>query len=172
MTKHHIWKRVSFAPDDVFLLASDVYDYPNFIKFISAVRIKEESENNGLRTILAEVRIRYKFVRERFATNVVLNAKARTVDVKLVRGPFNKLSNFWHIHALDDGSSLAEFKIDYELAIPFLGQLLSASEDRAAVSIMKAFEKRAAQRFEGVGGPLDVVQAQICSIKNSGKSLG
>ncbi len=166
MTRHHIWKHVSFSPDDVFTLASDVEDYPNFISFISAVRIKSDETDEALRTLLAEVRIRYKFVRERFATNVVLDADAYTVDVKLARGPFNKLSNFWTVHPLDDGSSLVEFKIEYELAIPFLGQLLSASEDRAAVSIINAFERRAAERFERTGGPQEAMNAQIASIKS------
>ncbi|PHS29281.1 MAG: ubiquinone-binding protein [Robiginitomaculum sp.] len=167
MARHHIWKRVKFCPDDVFMLASDVCDYPNFIKFISAVRIKNEQKKGHIRTLLAEVRIRYQFIRERFSTHVHLNAGERTVEVKLARGPFRKLSNHWNVHALDDGSSLVEFKVDYELNIPFLSQLLSTREDRAAASIMKAFERRAAERFEGVGGEDQAVEAQIAAIKAS-----
>lgn len=171
MARHHIWKRVNFTPDDVFALASDVHDYPKFIKFISAIRIKSDHTADGIRTLLAEVRIRYQFIRERFSTHVYLDARARTVEVKLARGPFRKLVNSWHIHPLDDGSSMVEFKVEYELAIPFLGQLLSAKEDRAAASIMKAFERRAAELFEPVGGPIEDVNTQIAAIKSSGKSL-
>jgi coenzyme Q-binding protein COQ10 len=156
---------VSFTPDDVFTLASDIGDYPNFIKFISAVRIKEDDTRDGIRTLLAEVRIRYQFIRERFSTRVHLNSEARTVEVKLVRGPFRKLSNSWRIHPLDDGSSFVEFKVDYELNIPFLSQLLRSKEDRAASSIMRAFERRAAERFQPVGGPNEDMEAQIAAIK-------
>jgi len=165
MARHHIWKRVKFCPDDVFVLASDICDYPNFIKFISAVRIKEENSQGHLRSLLAEVRIRYQFIRERFSTHVHLDEKGRTVEVKLARGPFRKLHNHWNVHALDDGSSLVEFKVDYELNIPFLSQMLSTKEDRAAASIMKAFERRAAERFEGVGDEEQAVAAQMVAIK-------
>ena len=165
MARHHIWKRVMFCPDDVFTLASDVCDYPNFIKFISAVRIKEEKKQGHIRTLLAEVRIRYQFIRERFSTHVNLDEKTRTVEVKLARGPFRKLHNSWSIHALDDGSSLVEFKVDYELNIPFLSQLLSTREDRAAASIMRSFERRAAERFDGVGEDEQAVAVQMAAIK-------
>ena len=156
---------MTFTPDDVFTLASDIGDYPNFIKFISAVRIKEEHIHKGIRILLAEVRIRYQFIRERFSTHVHLNAQERTVEVKLARGPFRKLNNSWRIHALDDGSSFVEFKVDYELNIPFLSQLLRTREDRAAASIMRAFERRAAERFQPVGGPSEDMEAQIKTIK-------
>jgi coenzyme Q-binding protein COQ10 len=166
LARHHIWKRVTFSPDDVFTLASDIQDYPKFIKFISAVRIKSDQKDGDVRSLLTEVRIRYKFIRERFSTHVVLNSAARTVLVKLARGPFRKLKNSWHIHGLDDGSSFVEFKVDYELTIPFLGQMLSASEDRAAASIMRAFERRAAERFESIGGTIETVEAQMANIRS------
>ena len=168
MPRHHIWKRVLFAPDDVFALASDVTDYPNFINFITAVRIKNSERDGETQTLLAEVRVHYKYVRERFSTHVTLDRARRTVDVRLARGPFRKLRNAWRIHALDDGSSLVEFRIDYELAVPFLGQLLRAREDRAAAAIMTAFERRAAERFAPAGGAEDAVAAQIASIKGGG----
>lgn len=161
---------MAFAPEDVFSLASDVTDYPNFIKFISAVRVKDERvDDDGVRTLLAEVRIRYQFVRERFSTHVYLDKGNHTVEVSLARGPFRKLNNTWKIHALDDGSSFVEFEVEYELAIPFLSQLLSANEDRAAASIMRAFEKRAGQLFEPAGGSLADVEDQIALIKNMAK---
>ena len=166
MPRHHIWKRVGFAPDDVFTLASDVTDYPNFIRFITAVRIKNEEKQGDVQTMLAEVRIHYKYIRERFSTHVTLDGGARTVDVRLARGPFRKLRNAWRIHALEDGSSLVEFVVDYELAIPFLGQLLRAKEDRAASAIMAAFERRAAERFEPAGGDEAPMAAQMASIKS------
>lgn len=168
MGRQHIWRRVAFAPGDVFGLACDVTDYPNFIKYITAVRIKNENTDGPLRTLLAEVRVHYKYVRERFSTHVTLDREARTVDVKLARGPFRRLRNAWHIHALDDGSSLVEFKIDYELSVPFLGQLLRAREERAANAIITAFERRAAERFAPAGGDEAHVAAQIASLKGSG----
>jgi coenzyme Q-binding protein COQ10 len=166
LARHHIWKRVAFSPDDVFTLASDILDYPNFINFITAVRIKSDISDGDVRTLLAEVRIRYKFIRERFSTHVVFNAETRTVMVKLARGPFRKLKNSWHIHGLEDGSSMVEFKVDYELSIPLLGKMLSASEDRAATAIMNAFERRAAERFKPIGGPIEALEAQMSNIRS------
>ncbi len=119
-----------------------------------------------MRILLAEVRIHYQFIRERFSTQVSLNHSQRTVDVKLVRGPFRKLENKWCIHELEDGSSLVEFKVEYELTIPFLSHMLKSKEHRAASSIMKSFERRAAERFEVAGGDEQGVYAQIQSIKS------
>ncbi len=156
---------MKFAPDDVFTLASDVEDYPNFIKFINAIRIQSDVIDGDVRMLLAEVRVRYKFIRERFSTHVALNPIARTLATKLARGPFRSLSNRWVIHPLDDGSSLIEFIVAYEFNVPFLGQFLAAREDKAAHFIINAFEGRAAERFSGVGGDEQAVQAQIASIK-------
>lgn len=165
MARHHIWKRVQFSPQDVYTLASDIEDYPNFIKYINAIRIHDDRQEGAFRTLLAEVRVRYKFVRERFSTYVILNPVERTVTTKLARGPFRKLNNHWFIHALDDGSSLIQFKVEYEFNAPFLEQLLAMRESKAANFIMGTFEKRAAERFENCGGDAAAMAEQIASIK-------
>lgn len=139
------------APGDVFTLVSDVRDYPNFIRWIRAMRVTQESVTDGVGELTAEAVVGFKLLRERFATRVTMDEPNLAIDVAFVSGPFRALENRWRFHPLPDGSTDVEFHIRYEFANPILTAVLAANFDRAATRIMDAFIARAAERFPIVG---------------------
>jgi coenzyme Q-binding protein COQ10 len=151
MPEHRERRRVPHAPDDVFALVSDVRDYPSFIKWILAMRVIEERAADGVGELTAEAVVGYKLLRERFTTKVVLDKPKLAIDVTFISGPFDALENRWRFSRLEDGATEIDFYIRYELANPLLRALMTASFDRAAVKIMDAFAKRAAERFPTIG---------------------
>lgn len=143
--------RVRHRPDDVYELVSDVRRYPKFIKYLSALRVKEEEKFGDVTRLVAEAVARYRFVSEKFSTEVTSDPTARTVDVELVEGPFNKLSNFWRFEELGDGTTLLIFEIDFEFSNPLLQMLMSANKEKAVHFLIEAFCSEADRRYETVG---------------------
>ena len=106
---------------------------------------------DGVGELVAEARIRFKFVREGFTTRVTLDKSARTIDVTYLSGPFHDLANHWRFHELEDGSTLVDFWIRYGFKNPVLQMLLDGNRSRAIRYLISAFEDEAANRYQQVG---------------------
>jgi coenzyme Q-binding protein COQ10 len=151
MPTHEERRRVPHAPEDVFALVADVRDYPSFISWIKSMRVLEDKVVDGQGVLVAEAIVGYKFIRERFRTEVTVDKANLKIDVAFLAGPFEALENRWRFAALDDGSTEIDFFITYEFSNPILGAILAANFDRAAGKIMDGFRARARERFELVG---------------------
>ncbi|EAP91009.1 hypothetical protein OA2633_02506 [Oceanicaulis sp. HTCC2633] len=152
MSAEHVERmRLRYRPDDLFELVSDVRRYPDFIKPITAMRITQDDVRDGVGELVAEARIRFKFVREGFTTRVTLDKSARTIDVTYLSGPFHDLANHWRFHELEDGSTLVDFWIRYGFKNPVLQMLLDGNRSRAIRYLISAFEDEAANRYQQVG---------------------
>ncbi|MEN0652236.1 MULTISPECIES: type II toxin-antitoxin system RatA family toxin [Hyphobacterium] len=143
--------RIRHRPEDVFELVSDVRRYPQFIKYLSALRVRKERSEGSVTFLETEAVARYRFVTERFVTAVTLDRDALGVEVKLIEGPFNTLENAWVFHRLGDGSTLVDFMIDFEFSNPLLQTLLAANKERAVHFIINAFRAEAGRRYQTVG---------------------
>ncbi|MAL08961.1 MAG: ubiquinone-binding protein [Maricaulis sp.] len=158
--------RVRHRPEDVFELVSDVRRYPKFIKYLSALRVKDEENFGDVTRLVAEAVARYRFVSEKFTTAVTSDPTARTVEVDLIEGPFNTLRNGWRFEELDDGSTLLSFEIEFEFSNPLLQMLLSANKEKAVHFLIDAFCAEADRRYETVGaaeydGSDDIVTQRV-----------
>ncbi|MBL4616440.1 MAG: type II toxin-antitoxin system RatA family toxin [Robiginitomaculum sp.] len=143
MGVRHVFRHMPFTPEQLHQLAWDVEDYPVFINFISALRVISSNDTK----MRAEVRIKYKMLRESFITDVLRNEKTLEISVVLVKGPFRKLENHWRFHQLSDGSTLVEFWVDFTFSLPLMANFFAAKQIRAEQSILEAFERRAKQLF-------------------------
>ncbi|WP_300529810.1 type II toxin-antitoxin system RatA family toxin [Maricaulis sp.] len=143
--------RLFHSPEDLFGLVSDVRRYPEFIPQITAMRVSNERTDGAVTDLTAEARVRYKFVTERFTSQVRADAAAHTIDVGFVAGPFRVLENRWRFHALSDGSSLVDFYINAAFRNPVLQMLLDSNRDRAARVLVNRFSAEAERRFAPAG---------------------
>lgn len=132
-------------------LVSDVETYPKFIKWIRALRTKQNSVEGLTRYCVADAVVGFKGLTETFSTTVESDAEALTVQAGLVRGPFRKLLNQWHFSPLDSGGSRVDFYIDYEFSNPILRALAAANLELAVSKIITAFVTEADRRY---GKPL------------------
>lgn len=164
-------RRVFHAPDDIFDLVTDVRDYPNFIKWIRAMRIEQDNVTDGVGSLTATAIVGYKFVRETFTTQVDVNRPQRRIDVSFVDGPFSILENHWTFHALEDGSTLVDFWIRYRFRNPILQKLIEANVGRAANTLINAFETRAGQRFAPAGDRRRKTPELIASLERSDQQV-
>ena len=152
MTAEHAERmRLRHRPDELFELVSNVRAYPEFIGPITGMRVRDERRQGDATRLVAEARIRFKFVRERFVTEVLSNPVKREITVGFLDGPFHDLANRWRFIELSDGSTLVDFWIRYQFANPILQMLLDASRARAVRYLVNAFAAEADRRFDQVG---------------------
>jgi len=145
--EHHQSLDVPYTPGQLFELVSDIGRYPEFIKWIKALRVSAPRTENGLHTCVGEAVVGFKGFTESFSTAVEAHAANRTVRVKLVRGPFRKLENAWQFRDNGQGGATIDFRIDYEFSNMILRALASANRDAAIDRIMSAFLDEAKRRY-------------------------
>jgi coenzyme Q-binding protein COQ10 len=140
---------VPHRADDLFDLVGNVRRYPDFIPWIKAMRVTDLKLTGGVESFLAEAVVGFKMVRERFATRVSRNARAKTIDVEFHSGPFRRLENHWAF-VERPGGALVTFDLDFEFKGPMLQLLVNANRERAAAAIMEAFLKEADRRYQRI----------------------
>lgn len=140
--------RVPYRPGDSFALVSDIARYPDFIKWITAMRVSDVRETGeGVREFLGDAAVGFKGFVERFSTRVVADMPKGRVTASLVRGPFRRLRAEWQITPLESGGSDIGLEIDYEFRNPIIGFLAAANHDLAVERILDAFLLEARKRF-------------------------
>ncbi len=78
-----------YTPDELFELVGDVRRYPDFVPWISAMRVwNERADGEGVTLLDAEAAVGFSFLRERFATRVRRDRMNRRIEVQLLSGPF------------------------------------------------------------------------------------
>ena len=125
------------TPEHLFNLVADIESYPEFLPWVAAARILERQDN----VIIAELLVKYKFIRSRYTSKVTLTSKQEII-VELVDGPFKHLQNHWKFIETSNGS-IIEFMLDFELKSSLLEELITSEFDKYAQKLMAAFIKRA-----------------------------
>ncbi len=140
--------RVPYRPADCFALVADIAKYPDFIKWITALRVSDLREiGPGVTECQGEAVVGFKGFVERFTTQVVADEPAARVTASLIRGPFRKLFAEWRITESVHGASDISLEINYEFRNPVIGFLASANHDLAVDRILRAFLAEAQRRY-------------------------
>jgi coenzyme Q-binding protein COQ10 len=141
--RHSLTRVLPYTPAQLFTLVGDVERYPEFIRWVSALRAWNRRPDGDSATLMdAEAQVKFSIVRERFATRVRLDEAGKAIDVHLLSGPFRKLESRWRFRPHAKGCELS-FEIEFEFGSRFLESLLAANFEKAVGKIVGAFEKRA-----------------------------
>ena len=145
---HHSLTRIwPYSPTQLFDLVADVERYPQFIHWITSLRVWNRVDlGEGVSRLDAEAEVKFSIVRERFATRVRFDRPAGVIDVDLLSGPFRRLENRWSFVPDIDGTQLS-FDIDFEFGSRFLEVLLQANFHSSVLRIVACFETRARQLY-------------------------
>jgi coenzyme Q-binding protein COQ10 len=138
-------RRVRHRSDQMFDLVADVERYPEFVPLCTAVRVRSRRpDGQGRETLVADMSVGYKMIREKFTSRVVLDKPRLRVVVEYIDGPFKHMENIWTFRdEPGTASSLVTFFIDYEFRSKMLGSLMGSMFDAAFRKFSQAFEERA-----------------------------
>ncbi|RBP03092.1 coenzyme Q-binding protein COQ10 [Roseiarcus fermentans] len=142
-------RRVRHRSDQMFDLVADVERYPEFVPLCTGLRVRSRRPDaQGRETLIADMSVGYKMIREKFTSRVVLDKPRRRVLVEYIDGPFSHLENIWTFR--DEPAperSLVTFFIDYEFRSRTLGALMGTMFDAAFRKFADAFEQRADELY-------------------------
>ena len=148
MPSFRVTRRVAHSAENMFALVADVEAYPKFLPLCQGLRVRRRTTApDGRETIIADMDVGYKAIRETFTSRVTLDPAARKILVEYVDGPFRHLENTWGFsdEARADGrpGCVIAFFIDYEFRGRMLGLLMGSMFDTAFRKFAEAFETRA-----------------------------
>ena len=128
---------VPFLPEQMFDLVVDVANYPEFLPWCVASRVREKSDKH----IVADLVIGFKMVRERFTSRVTLDRDNLAIDTALVEGPFKHMTNNWRFRLAEDGKSAEiDIHVDFAFRSALLQRLLEPFFEEAQKRLIGAFE--------------------------------
>jgi coenzyme Q-binding protein COQ10 len=129
----------------MFALVADIERYPEFVPLCRALKVRRREQGAaGLETLIADMEVGYKAIRETFTSRVALDRSRLKIVVEYVDGPFSRLENLWNFRdAAEGGGSTVEFFIAYEFRSRLLAAVMGAMFDAAFRKFSAAFEARA-----------------------------
>ena len=137
MPTHAERRFLPYTPEQLYQLVADVERYPEFLPWCIAVRLRNREGN----TLVADLVIGFKMIREKFTSRVTLSPPHR-VDVAYTQGPLRHLNNHW-IFEEAPGGCIIDFFIDFEFRSQILQKVMGALFNEAVKRMVAAFESRA-----------------------------
>lgn len=146
MGQHHERIIVPFTPHQMFDLVAAVEDYPDFIPWIEALRVRQREGTPELGSLTADMIVKYSMFRETFRSEVALDRPSGTIDVNYVRGPLKSLTNAWRFEAHEEGCQI-DFRIAFEFKNILMQTLANQLIDKAFKRLSSAFIDEAHRRY-------------------------
>ena len=147
MKVHTEQKILPFRPNEIFELVADVAKYPEFLPWCTGARVRERQPTTTGETMVADLMIGFKMVRERFTSRVTLDRPDLRVDVEYLQGPFKHLKNHWTFSATQNGHCQIDFHLEFEFSSVLLQKLIGVLFHEAVRRMVAAFEARAHQLY-------------------------
>lgn len=150
MPSHHEIKVLPYSADQMYALVADVADYPKFLPWTAAARIRSRSPvagPNGAGEVMeADLVISFKVFRERFGSRVTLWPEVRKIDTEYLDGPFRHMKSTWAFRDVAGGCEV-EFFVDFEFKNAILQGIIGMVFNDAMQRVVRAFERRAAELY-------------------------
>ncbi|WP_288410518.1 type II toxin-antitoxin system RatA family toxin [uncultured Sphingomonas sp.] len=142
MPKHTETRHLPYTPEQMFDLVADVGRYSEFLPWVSAIRVRSNSETE----MVADMIVGFKGLRESF-TSKVQKDRPGHLRVDYLDGPLKYLNNDWRFKPDGQGGTQVEFCVDFQFKSRVFEMLAGQVFDRALRKMIGAFEDRAAQLY-------------------------
>lgn len=146
MPTHSETKRLPYTADQMYKLVADVGQYPKFIPWCAAARVRSREPHGGGELMLADLVISFRVFRERFGSRVELFSDERRINTEYIDGPFRYMKSTWSFADADGGCDVSFF-VDFEFKNAVLQGLIGMVFNDAMQRIVRAFERRAAELY-------------------------
>ena len=142
MSAHSETRILPYTAAQMYALVADVANYPKFLPWTAAARIRSTEDLGDHTVMLADLVISFKVFRERFGSKVTLWPALRQIDTEYLDGPFSHLQSRWQFADVAGG---CEVKFDVDFA--FRNRLLQGAAglffNEAMQRVVRSFERRA-----------------------------
>ena len=142
MPTHKEIRSLPYTANQMYDLVADVVNYPEFLPWCAASRIKTVTFDGPRDIMTVDLIISFKVFRERFTSKVVLHSDGLFVDTEYLDGPFKYMKSTWQFVDVEGGCTV-EFFVDFEFKNAILQRVIGLVFNEAMQRIVRAFEARA-----------------------------
>ena len=135
---------VDCSAEAFYAIVEDIAAYPSFLPWCAAAQVVERVPGRTVATLTLAV----KGVRQSFTTENA-NVPGRSIDMRLLEGPFRHFNAGWRFAPLGRQAAKVEFTLAYEFSSRVVAVLLDPVFKRIADSTVEAFARRAAAQAHG-----------------------
>ncbi|MEY1555410.1 type II toxin-antitoxin system RatA family toxin [Yoonia sp. R2331] len=146
MPAHSETRVLPYTADQMYALVADVANYPKFLPWTAAARIRSTTDQGDHQVKLADLVVSFKVFRETFGSRVTLWPDKRQIDTAYIDGPFKHLDSVWQFRDVEGGCEVA-FEVDFEFKNRLLQGAAGMFFDQAMRTIVRAFEGRAKELY-------------------------
>jgi coenzyme Q-binding protein COQ10 len=146
MPHHHERRTLPHSAEQMYDLVADVGRYAEFLPWVSAIRVRQDSETE----MLADMIVGFKALRETFSSRVLKTPKSKIV-VNYLDGPMKHLHNEWLFEDLPEGGSSVDFTVDFAFRNAIFEALAGQFFDSALRKMTGAFIERADELYGADG---------------------
>jgi len=141
MPKHSETRHLPYAPEQMFDLVADVARYPEFLPWVSAMRVRSDTPTETV----ADMIVGFKGLRETFTSRVTKD-RPGSIDVEYLDGPLKYLRNNWRFRPEEQGCAV-DFTVDFAFKNRVFEMLAGQVFGTALRRMIGAFEDRAAKLY-------------------------
>jgi coenzyme Q-binding protein COQ10 len=146
MPTHSETRILPFAADQMYDLVADVANYPKFLPWTAAARIRRTTDKGDHVVMLADLVISFKVFRETFGSEVTLWPAIKRIDTAYLDGPFKHMESQWNFRDVEGGCEVSFF-VDFEFRNRLLQGAAGMFFNEAMQRIVRAFERRAQELY-------------------------
>lgn len=147
MPTHSEQRHLPFSAQQMYDLVAGVGEYPKFLPWCSAARIRGTSYQQDTVILEADLVISFKVFREKFGSRVILYPKDLKIDTEYLDGPFRYMKSSWAFTEAADGGCEIDFFVDFEFKNAILQGIIGVVFNEAMQRIVRAFERRAVELY-------------------------
>lgn len=141
MPKHNETRHLLYSCEQMFDLVADVGRYAEFLPWVSAMRVRQDSATESL----ADMIVGFKGLRETF-TSKVDKERPVHIHVEYIDGPLKFLHNDWRFRP-EPGGCAVDFSVDFAFKNRVFEMLAGQVFGQALRKMIGAFETRAADLY-------------------------
>jgi coenzyme Q-binding protein COQ10 len=141
MPGHREKRFLPYTAEQMFDLVADVGRYAEFLPWVSAVRVRSNSETE----MIADLIVGFRSLRERF-TSRVGKERAHRISVDYIDGPLKFLRNEWRFEPAPGGCNI-DFSVEFAFKNRIFEAIAGQMFDAALRKMINAFEARAKQLY-------------------------
>jgi coenzyme Q-binding protein COQ10 len=146
MPAHSETKNLPYSAQQMYDLVADVANYPKFLPWTAAARVRSLQDMGDHEVMLADLVISFKVFREKFGSRVTLWPEASRIDTAYIDGPFKYLESTWRFEEAEGGCTV-HFEVDFEFRNRLLQGAAGLFFNEAMQRVVRAFERRADELY-------------------------
>lgn len=142
MSTHSETRILPYSAAQMYALVADVANYPKFLPWTAAARIRSVEDKGDHQVMLADLVISFKVFRERFGSKVTLWPAKQQIDTEYLDGPFSHMQSRWHFADVNGGCEV-QFFVDFAFRNRLLQGAAGLFFNEAMQRVVRSFERRA-----------------------------